>query len=62
MKEFEIDEIVYGIYGIESYITGKITKIENNKITIQCKNTLITLSFDDVYYYIPDNRKSFLCK
>jgi len=62
MRVFQIGDIVYGLYGIESYITGKIIKIDIYKISIQCKNTIITLSDDDVYFYIPDKRKTFLCK
>jgi len=57
MKDLEIGETVFGRYGVESYITGEIIKIDENKISIQCNNTIVTINKMDVLYYIPSDRK-----
>jgi len=63
MKELEVGEIAFGSYGVESYITGEIIKIDGDRISIQCNNTVVTLNRMDVWYYIPlDRKKLFLCK
>ena len=63
MKELEIGDLVYGEYGVESYITGEIIKINKNKISIQCNNTIVTIHKMDVSYSIPSDRKKlFHCK
>ena len=59
MKDFKIGDFVYGNYGIESYISGEIKKIEGNEISIQCNRSLVTLYEPDVFYDIPEGKKSF---
>ena len=57
MREFKIGEKVFGRYGVESYITGEIVKIDGNKISFKCNDVIATLNWDDVFYHIPEDRK-----
>ena len=60
MKEFEVGEEVYGLYGVSAFIIGKISKIDGKRISIQCKKPVVTISVDDVFYSEPENKKLFL--
>lgn len=59
MKDFEIFEKVYVIYGVASYVVGIISNIDGDKISVVVNKTIITTSWHDVYYDKPSNKKEF---